>query len=153
MQFAPTILLLPRPHKKLFQPTPRANAIRPYNNIIPPMVGAHRVRPKCPIDISTKLRCTQIIPILLPSTQKPEEPSISPMIELRDLRFDNVPFGRTQFAPTLWTKSVTVGAQSLRPPIDWDIIPTQVPKGGSNLKSIFNLIITSYLSTPQTPGN
>ncbi|TRU25817.1 MAG: hypothetical protein EWV79_07210 [Microcystis aeruginosa Ma_MB_S_20031200_S102D] len=39
-----------------------------------------------------------------------------------------VPFGRTQFAPTLWTKSVTVGAQSLRPPIDWDIIPTQVPK-------------------------
>ncbi|TRU14321.1 MAG: hypothetical protein EWV60_02950 [Microcystis sp. Msp_OC_L_20101000_S702] len=40
----------------------------------------------------------------------------------------NVPFGRTQFAPTLWTKSVTVGAQSLRPPIDWDIIPTQVPK-------------------------
>jgi hypothetical protein len=27
------------------------------------------------------------------------------------LRFDNVPFGRTQFAPTLWTKSVTVGAQ------------------------------------------
>ncbi|WP_159253418.1 hypothetical protein [Microcystis aeruginosa] len=35
--------------------------------------------------------------------------------------------GRTQFAPTLWTKSVTVGAQSLRPPIDWDIIPTQVP--------------------------
>jgi len=28
-----------------------------------------------------------------------------------DLRFDNVPFGRTQFAPTLWTKSVTVGAQ------------------------------------------
>jgi hypothetical protein len=47
---------------------------------------------------------------------------------VRDLRFDNVPFGRTQFAPTLWTKSVTVGAQSLRPPIDWDIIPTQVPK-------------------------
>ncbi|MFM7476408.1 MAG: hypothetical protein ACKO2T_11965, partial [Microcystis aeruginosa] len=46
---------------------------------------------------------------------------------VRDLRFDNVPFGRTQFAPTLWTKSVTVGAQSLRPPIDWDIIPTQVP--------------------------
>ncbi|ELS45409.1 hypothetical protein C789_4784 [Microcystis aeruginosa FACHB-905 = DIANCHI905] len=38
------------------------------------MVGAHRVRPKYPIDISTKLRCTQIIPILLPSTQKPEEP-------------------------------------------------------------------------------
>ncbi|TRU16357.1 MAG: hypothetical protein EWV80_23765 [Microcystis aeruginosa Ma_QC_B_20070730_S2] len=36
------------------------------------------------------------------------------------MRFDNVPFGRTQFAPTLWTKSVTVGAQSLRPPIDWD---------------------------------
>ena len=29
----------------------------------------------------------------------------------RDLRFDHVPFGRTQFAPTLWTKSVTVGAQ------------------------------------------
>ncbi len=48
--------------------------------------------------------------------------------QLRNLRFDNVPFGRTQFAPTLWTKSVTVGAQSLRPPIDWDIIPTQVPK-------------------------
>jgi hypothetical protein len=47
---------------------------------------------------------------------------------VRDLRFDNVPFGRTQFAPTLWTKSVTVGAQSLRPPINWDIIPTQVPK-------------------------
>ena len=42
MQFAPTILLLPRPHKKLFQPTPRANAIRPYNPIITPMVGAHR---------------------------------------------------------------------------------------------------------------
>ncbi|TRU19709.1 MAG: hypothetical protein EWV80_18775 [Microcystis aeruginosa Ma_QC_B_20070730_S2] len=41
---------------------------------------------------------------------------------------NSVPFGRTQFAPTLWTKSVTVGAQSLRPPIDWDIIPTQVPK-------------------------
>ncbi|ELS46916.1 hypothetical protein C789_3276 [Microcystis aeruginosa FACHB-905 = DIANCHI905] len=37
--------------------------------------------------------------------------------ELRGLRFDNVPFGRTQFAPTLWTKSVTVGAQCLRPPI------------------------------------
>jgi hypothetical protein len=36
--------------------------------------------------------------------------------------------------------------QSLRPPIDWDIIPTQVPKRGSNLKSIFNLIITSYLN-------
>ncbi len=35
---------------------------------------------------------------------------------IRDLRFDNVPFGRTQFAPTLWTKSVTVGAQCLRPP-------------------------------------
>ncbi len=50
---------------------------------------------------------------------------------LMDLRFDNVPFGRTQFAPTLWTKSVTVGAQSLRPPIDWDIIPTQVPYQGS----------------------
>ncbi|ODV40064.1 Serine acetyltransferase [Microcystis aeruginosa NIES-98] len=33
------------------------------------------------------------------------------------MRFDNVPFGRTQFAPTLWTKSVTVGAQSLRPPL------------------------------------
>ncbi len=48
-------------------------------------------------------------------------------LPFRDLRFDNVPFGRTQFAPTLWTKSVTVGAQSLRPPIDWDIIPTQVP--------------------------
>ncbi|MFM6786684.1 MAG: hypothetical protein ACKPJP_07970, partial [Microcystis panniformis] len=62
-----------------------------------------------------------------PSTQKLEEPSISQMIELRDLRFDNIPFGRTQFAPTLWTKSVTVGAQALRPPIDWDIIPTQVP--------------------------
>ncbi|ROI12611.1 hypothetical protein ED562_01640 [Microcystis aeruginosa FACHB-524] len=30
---------------------------------------------------------------------------------IRDLRFDNVPFGRTQFAPRLWTKSVTVGAQ------------------------------------------
>ncbi|GCL53588.1 tetratricopeptide repeat protein [Microcystis aeruginosa NIES-3806] len=43
------------------------------------------------------------------------------------MRFDNVPFGRTQFAPTLWTKSVTVGAQSLRPPINWDIIRTQVP--------------------------
>ncbi|ELS46077.1 hypothetical protein C789_4136 [Microcystis aeruginosa FACHB-905 = DIANCHI905] len=26
------------------------------------------VRPKRPLDISTKLRCTQIIPILLPST-------------------------------------------------------------------------------------
>ncbi|TRT98890.1 MAG: hypothetical protein EWV44_08345 [Microcystis flos-aquae Mf_QC_C_20070823_S20T] len=46
----------------------------------------------------------------------------------RDKGHKNVPFGRTQFAPTLWTKSVTVGAQSLRPPIDWDIIPTQVPK-------------------------
>ncbi len=38
-------------------------------------------------------------------------------IPLRDLRFDNVPFGRTQFAPTFSTKSVTVGAQSLRPPL------------------------------------
>jgi len=34
------------------------------------------------------------------------------------LRFDNVPFGRTQFAPTLWTKFDNVGAQGLRPPID-----------------------------------
>ncbi|ODV38582.1 Serine acetyltransferase [Microcystis aeruginosa NIES-98] len=34
------------------------------------------------------------------------------------MRFDNLPFGRTQFAPTLCIKSVTVGAQSLRPPID-----------------------------------
>ncbi|WP_216645752.1 hypothetical protein [Microcystis aeruginosa] len=57
-----------------------------------------------------------------------EEPFAPPGgVVIRDLRFDNVPFGRTQFAPTLWTKSVTVGAQSLRPPIDWDIIPTQVP--------------------------
>jgi len=47
------------------------------------------VRPKCPIDISTKLRCTQIIPILLPSTQKLEEPSISPMIELTGSDSDN----------------------------------------------------------------
>ena len=46
----------------------RANAIRPYN------CANDRVRPKCPLDISTKLRCTQIIPILLPFTQKPEEP-------------------------------------------------------------------------------
>ncbi|NCR42621.1 MAG: helix-turn-helix transcriptional regulator [Microcystis aeruginosa W13-11] len=38
--------------------------------------------------------------------------------DFRDLRFDNVPFGRTQFAPTLWTKSVTVGVQDLRPLID-----------------------------------
>jgi hypothetical protein len=53
------------------------------------MVGAHRVRPKCPIDISTKLRCTQIIPILLPSTQKLEEPSISPMIKLTGSDSDN----------------------------------------------------------------
>ena len=60
------------------------------------------------------------------------QPYYESTLVLRDLRFDNVPFGRTQFAPTLWTKSVTVGAQSLRPPIDWDIIPTQVPKGGSN---------------------
>jgi len=52
----------------------------------------------------------------------------SPSVVVRDLRFDNVPFGRTQFAPTLSTKSVTVGAQSLRPPIDWDMILTQVPK-------------------------
>jgi hypothetical protein len=29
--------------------------------------------------------------------------------KVRDLRFDHVPFGRTQFAPTLWTKSFTVG--------------------------------------------
>ena len=77
------------------------------------------------------------------------QPYYESTLVLRDLRFDNVPFGRTQFAPTLWTKSVTVGAQALRPPIDWDIIPTQVPKGGSNLKSIFNLIITSYLATPK----
>ena len=35
------------------------------------------VRPKRPLDISTKLRCTQIIPILLPSTQTPEEPVVS----------------------------------------------------------------------------
>ena len=32
------------------------------------------VRPKRPLDISTKLRSTQIILILLPSTQTPEEP-------------------------------------------------------------------------------
>ncbi|REJ42816.1 MAG: hypothetical protein DWQ54_07845 [Microcystis flos-aquae TF09] len=31
-----------------------------------PMVGAHRVRPKCNIDISTKLRCTQSNPIQVP---------------------------------------------------------------------------------------
>jgi len=48
-------------------------------------------------------------------------PTNNIFIWIGDLRFDNVPFGRTQFAPTLWTKSVTVGAQSLRPPIDWDI--------------------------------
>ena len=41
------------------------------------MVGAHRVRPKRTLDISTKLRCTQIIPILFPSTQTPEEPVVS----------------------------------------------------------------------------
>jgi hypothetical protein len=35
-----------------------AKAIRPYNNIIAAMVGAHRVRPKSNIDISTKLRCS-----------------------------------------------------------------------------------------------
>jgi hypothetical protein len=33
-------------------------------------------RPKCHLHISTKLRCTKIIPILLPSTQKPEEPQL-----------------------------------------------------------------------------
>jgi len=27
--------------------------------MIAPMVGAHRVRPKCHLDISTKLRCTR----------------------------------------------------------------------------------------------
>ncbi|ODV40347.1 Serine acetyltransferase [Microcystis aeruginosa NIES-98] len=32
-------------------------------------------------------------------------------VEGAECGFDNVPFGRTQFAPTLWTKSVTVGAQ------------------------------------------
>ncbi|GCA77401.1 hypothetical protein MiTe_04255 [Microcystis aeruginosa NIES-2520] len=53
--------------------------------------------------------------ILLPP---PQPTPMSGQIQLRDLRFDNVPFGRTQFAPTLWTKSVTVGAQSLRPPLD-----------------------------------
>ncbi|GBL13522.1 hypothetical protein MTo_00813 [Microcystis aeruginosa NIES-1211] len=34
------------------------NAISTYNNITATMVWAHCVRPKCPIDISTKLRCT-----------------------------------------------------------------------------------------------
>ena len=47
------------------------------------------MRPKRPLDISTKLRCTQIIPILLPSTQKLEEPSISPMIKLTGSDSDN----------------------------------------------------------------
>ncbi|QGZ91068.1 hypothetical protein [Microcystis aeruginosa] len=63
----------------------RANAIRPYNNMIAPMVGAHRVRPKSPLDISTKLRCTQIIPILLPFTQKPEEPVILSSVKVGTL--------------------------------------------------------------------
>ncbi|TRU69925.1 MAG: hypothetical protein EWV77_17650 [Microcystis viridis Mv_BB_P_19951000_S68D] len=31
----------------------------PFFFIIAPMVGAHRVRPKCHLDISTKLRCTR----------------------------------------------------------------------------------------------
>jgi hypothetical protein len=68
----------------------RANAIRPYNNMIAPMVGAHRVRPKCPLDISTKLRCTQIIPILLPFTQKPEEPEAFPRILILPWKLDRV---------------------------------------------------------------
>jgi hypothetical protein len=51
----------------------------------------------------------------LESERSPSPPSasglITSVVKIRDLRFDNVPFGRTQFAPTLWTKSVTVGAQ------------------------------------------
>ncbi|ELS45434.1 hypothetical protein C789_4753 [Microcystis aeruginosa FACHB-905 = DIANCHI905] len=54
----------------------------------------------------------------VPSIDELTSPRLQKTGILRDLRFDNVPFGRTQFAPTLWTKSVTVGAQSLRPPID-----------------------------------
>ena len=53
-----------------------------------PMVGAHRVRPKCPLDISTKLRRTQIIPILLPSTQKPEDLNLPPANSVRDSAVD-----------------------------------------------------------------
>ncbi len=76
----------------------------------------------------------------------PAQPAKPEIEVVRDLRFDNVPFGRTQFAPTLWRKSVTVGAQSLRPPLDWDIILTQVPKfftlhlgrlGPKRIKEIF----------------
>jgi hypothetical protein len=58
--------------------------------MIAPMVGAHRVRPKCPLDISTKLRCTQIIPILLPFTQKPEEPEAFPRILILPWKLDRV---------------------------------------------------------------
>jgi hypothetical protein len=60
--------------------------------------------------------------------------------------------GRTQFAPTLWTKSVTVGAQSLRPPSDWDIIPTQVPNAnGSEAQTHFNRLSLRLVESPQPP--
>jgi hypothetical protein len=79
-------------------------------------------------------------------------PSVNHHRKLRDLRFDNVPFGRTQFAPTLWTKSVTVGAQSLRPPSDWDIIPTQVPNAnGSEAQTHFNRLSLRLVESPQPP--
>ncbi len=76
--------------------------------------------------------------ILLPP---PQPTPMSGQIQLRDLRFDNVPFGRTQFAPTLWTNESPLPLRDLR--FDnmpsgwsdssterfpgWDIIPTQVP--------------------------
>ncbi|WP_216844691.1 hypothetical protein, partial [Microcystis aeruginosa] len=40
------LILKPSPRSRSY--SKRANAIRPYNNIIAPMVGAHCVRPQCP---------------------------------------------------------------------------------------------------------
>ena len=87
----------PRPHKKLFAANPEGECNSPLQSYYYTngrgaswsVSLSNCVRPKCPIDISTKLRCTQIIPILLPSTQKLEEPSISPMIKLTGSDSDN----------------------------------------------------------------
>ncbi|AKE66158.1 Serine acetyltransferase [Microcystis aeruginosa NIES-2549] len=46
----------------------------------------------------------------------------------------------------MWTKSVTVGAQSLRPPIDWDIIPTQVPNRSLITRFSITRVFIIYLS-------
>jgi len=64
-------------------------------------------------------------------------PSVNHHRKLRDLRFDNVPFGRTQFAPTLWTKSVTVGAQS--------------NANGSEAQTHFNRLSLRLVESPQPP--